>query len=114
MGDRAAGGEDGLARSVLDRLPLLQQRAVTAERVEGEIGRGAVGIDVGEAAGDFARAAGRLENRPLGRRLDAIVQRLEALPGYRRLKSVDDEAGRRQELAGVGHADEGVSPLAGR
>src|SRR5580704_12704187 len=52
MGDRAAGLDQRIARRVLDRLPLLQQRAVAAERVEGEIGCRAVRIDVGEAAGD--------------------------------------------------------------
>src|SRR6516164_2835174 len=37
MGDSAAGCDERIARGILDLLPLLNQRAMTTERVKGEI-----------------------------------------------------------------------------
>ena len=56
--DRAAGGNERIRCSGLDVSPLLDERAVAAQCMEAEIRRGTVGIDVGEAAGDLARAPG--------------------------------------------------------
>ena len=80
MRDRAAGVDQRVARRGLDRPPLLEQRAVPAKRVEGEIRRRAVGIDVGEAAGDLALDAGRLQDRLLGRRLHGVVEAPRSAP----------------------------------
>src|SRR5689334_2004926 len=80
MGDGAAGFDQGVARGSLDRLPLLQQRAVAAEAVEGEVRRGPVRIDMSEAAGDFAGLSGRVENGALGRRLHLVVEVLKLVP----------------------------------
>ena len=114
MRDRPARRDHGVARGVLDRLPLLEQRAMPAERMEREIGRGAVGIDMGEAARDLARRAGGLQDGALRRRLDGVVERLEPLPGDRGLERIVDDPGGRQKLARIGHADEGVAPQARR
>src|SRR5215470_1988270 len=51
MGDGAAALDHRVERRRFDRLPLLDELSVTAERVEGEVGRRAVRIDVGAAAG---------------------------------------------------------------
>src|SRR5262245_59559087 len=67
MGDRPAILDHGVERRALDREPLRAEPARLAERMEGEIGRGAVGIDMGEAAGDLALAAGCRQDRALGR-----------------------------------------------
>ncbi len=69
---------------------------------------------MGEAAGHLPRPAGRLTDGGFGRRLDAVVERLETLPGDRRLERVADDAARHGELAQIRHADEGVAPAAGR
>src|SRR5271169_3018518 len=61
MRDRAPGRDQCIARGILDRLPLFEQRAVPTKRVEGEIRRGSVGIDMGETTGDFAFHAGRIK-----------------------------------------------------
>src|SRR5581483_7200080 len=98
MGDGAAGRDQGVARRSLDRLPLLEQRTVAAEPVEGEVGRGAIGIDMGEAAGDLALFAGRFHDGAFGRRLHLVMEVLEPVPGDRRLESVVDDAGGSEEL----------------
>src|SRR5581483_12433377 len=67
--DCAARRDERVGGGGLDRLPLLQKRAVAAESVEREIGRGPVGIDVGEAAGDLARLARSIADGALRRRL---------------------------------------------
>src|SRR5262249_12394128 len=68
------------------------------------------GIDVGQAAGDKTGPAGCLPDCRLGRRLDAIVEEFEALPGDRRLEGVGDDRARDDALARKRHADEGVPP----
>src|SRR5207249_4993814 len=89
------------------------QRAVAPGRMEGEIGRGPVRIDVREPAGDLALLPGRVPDRLLGRRLDAVVEGLEALPGDRRLERIVDDAALDRALARVRHADEGIAPAPG-
>ena len=54
VGDRAAAFDDRIERGRFDDMILFCQRAVAAERVEREIGRGPVRIDMGEAAGDLS------------------------------------------------------------
>src|SRR6266853_5123037 len=61
MRDRATRRNQRVTGGILDRLPLLQKSAVTAERVERKIRRGPIRIDMGEAACDLAFHAGRLE-----------------------------------------------------
>ena len=91
MGNRAAAANDRIGRRLLDPMPLRLQLAVSPQRMKREIGRRAVGIDMRETAGDLAGPAGRLADASLGRFLDGIVKRLEALPGDRRLKGVGDD-----------------------
>ena len=91
MGDRAAAANDRVARRLLDSMPLRLQLAVPPQCMKREIGRGAVGINMCETAGDLARPAGRLADARPGRFLDGIMKRLEALPGDRRLKGVGDD-----------------------
>src|SRR5215472_425786 len=83
---------------------------MAAQSVKTEIRCGAVGIDVGEAAGDLAWLAGRLADGALGRGLDLVVERLEALPGNGGLEGVADDRARHHAFAPIGHADEGVAP----
>src|SRR5258707_6307041 len=101
MRDRATRLNQRVTGGTLDRLPLLQTSAVAAERVEGKIQRGAIRIDMGEAACDLAFHAGRLEDRTLGGRLDLVMETFEPVPGDGGLKSVIDETGRRQKLARI-------------
>ena len=63
MRDGAAILDHGVERRALDREPLRAELARLAQGVEGEVGRRAVRIDMGEAAGDLAVAAGRLADR---------------------------------------------------
>src|SRR6267154_2645300 len=80
-----------VAGGILDRLPLLQKSAVTAERVERKIRRGPIRIDMGEAACDLAFHAARLEDRTLGGRLNLVEKTFEPVPGDGGLKGVVDE-----------------------
>src|SRR5258707_1425230 len=70
MRDRAAVCDHGVERGTLDGKPLRAKLFRIAERMEREVGRGAVRIDVRKTAGDLTLAAGRLEYGRLGRRLD--------------------------------------------
>src|SRR5215470_18824675 len=90
VGDGPAIGNDGVERRALDCKPLRAELAGLAERVESEIGRGPVGIDMREAAGDLAVAASRLMDRVPGRGLDRIVELFKALPRDRGLESIVD------------------------
>src|SRR5438552_11346405 len=74
MRDGAARHNQRVAGRILDGLPLLEQRAVTAERVEGKIRCGPVRIDMGEAAGYLAFDAGRFQDGTLGRRFHAVMK----------------------------------------
>src|SRR5262245_24636629 len=69
MRDGAAVCDYRIERRALDGVPLWAEPARLAERVEGEVGRRTVGIDMGEAAGDLALAAGRRLDRGCGRGL---------------------------------------------
>ena len=55
MRDRAAVLDHGIERRALDRAPLRAELARLAERMEGEVGRRPVRVDMREAAGDLAR-----------------------------------------------------------
>ena len=74
--DRSTRGDQRVARGLLDGAPLLDQNAMTPERMEREVRRRAVGIDVGEAAGDLAWRPGRFDDGALGRGFDRVVERL--------------------------------------
>ena len=77
-------GEHGVARGALDLVPLRDLVAAPRRREHGEVRRGPVGVDVGEAAGHAARLAQRLARRAH----DASWKAPEALPGDRRLERV--------------------------
>src|ERR1700757_4981813 len=81
MGDRAASLDQRVACGIPDRLPLFNERAMASERVEREIRRRPVRIDVGEAAGHLASDASRLQNGTLCCGLDLVVEAFEAVPG---------------------------------
>ena len=70
VGDRAAGVDQRLGDGGLDLVPLLDLAAADRRGEDGEVGGGAVGIDVGEAAADAGRAGavGRDAARPRRRR----------------------------------------------
>ena len=74
MGDGPAVRNYRVERRALDDAPLCAELARLAERVEREIARGAVGIDMREATGDLPVAASRLADRVFGRGLDRVVE----------------------------------------
>src|SRR5260370_3450316 len=80
MRDSPAIRNHGVERRALDCEPLRAELARLAERVDREIGRGAVGIDMREAAGHLALTASRLKDRVRGRSLDRILEFFKALP----------------------------------
>src|SRR5262249_57506088 len=88
MRDSAAIRNHGVERPALDCEPLRAELARLAKRVDREIGRGAVGIDMREAAGDLTLAASRLKDRVLGHGLDHVMKFFKALPCDRRLERV--------------------------
>src|SRR5882762_8282226 len=96
MRNRAAALDYGIERRALDGEPLAPKLSGFAERVKGEIGRRSVGINVGEAAGDLALAAGRLFDGVLGRGMNSVVELFEAVPGDRCLERVVDHAAQDQ------------------
>jgi len=112
--DRAAVGDHRVECGGLDGGPLRTEPARISQRMEREVGRGAVRIGVCEAARDLSLAAGRLPDGVRGRRLDGVMERFEAIPRDRGLERVVDHAVQDQPLHRVGHADEGVAPHAGR
>ena len=83
-------------------------------RVIGEVGRGPVGVHVGEAAGHVPWPTGRILDCTLRRRPDAGVELLEAIPGDRGLEGVVQQAVGDQTLAVVGRTDEGLTPGIGQ
>ena len=83
---------------------------MVAEGVERKIGRGAIGIDVGETTGNLALYSGRSEDRALGRRLNLVVEAFEPIPGDGGFKGIVDKTRWRQKLAGIGHANKCVPP----
>ena len=80
MRDSPAIRNHGVERRALDCEPLRAELARLAERVDREIGRGAVGIGMREAAGDLALAASRLKDRALSSGLDRVVEFFKAAP----------------------------------
>src|SRR3984893_11819633 len=113
MRDGAAAVDHRVERRRFDRAPLLDQLAVTPERMEREVARRAVRIDLGAAPGVLAGPAGRVFDRARGRVFDAVVKRLEPVPGDRGLERVVDDGEPDQALDQIGHADEGGAPAAG-
>src|SRR5215211_7166672 len=89
--DGAAVLDHGVKRRALDREPLRAELARLAQGMEREVGRGAVRIDMSEAAGHFTLATGRLFDRILRCVLDRVVEFFEALPGDCRLERVVDD-----------------------
>ena len=90
----------------LDRQPLLELLAAARRREDREVGRGAVGVDVREAAGDpaaLARAPRAWRRRP-------PRGSGQALPGDRGLERVRRARRGHERVAQVGHAQEGVAP----
>ena len=79
MRDGPAIRNHGVERRALDCEPLRAKLARLAERVDREIGRGTVGINMREAAGDLALAASRLKDRALSSGLDRVVELFKAL-----------------------------------
>jgi hypothetical protein len=110
VGDRAAGGDERVRRGGLDLRPLLDLVAAARRGEDGVVRRRAVGIDVGEAAGD---------ERPLARGLarraeDLLVEGLEALPGDRRLERLAEDPDGHERVAQVRRAQERAAPRADR
>src|SRR5215469_10964974 len=91
VGDGTPGADQRVARGAFDRLPLRQQIAMPAERVECEIRGGPIRIDVGETAGYLPRAPSGLANRCFGCGFDRVVKGFEPFPGNRGLKCVGDD-----------------------
>ena len=110
MGDGAAGRNQRVAGCILDGLPLPEQSAVTAERVERKIGCGPVRVDMGEAASDLALHAGRFQDGTLGRGFDTVMKAFEPVPSDGGLERIVDEARRRQKFARIRHTDKSVAP----
>ena len=92
---------------------LFQRLRLVEDPAEGEIAARPVGIDVGEAAGDGALAAGHALDRVLGDLGDLLMEVAEALPGHRRLEGRAENPARHGMLAVVRCADELVAPGAG-
>ena len=79
-----------------------------AGREHREVGRGAVGVDVGEAAGHACpRRRARARRAARAPRPTNVV---EAVPGDRGLEGLGDHARRDQRVAQVGRLEEGVAP----
>src|SRR5579863_4398512 len=116
--DRAAERDADLVGRDLDVAPagerVLELAVTSAHGRVGEVGRRAVGIDVGETAGDPGLVPADLADRPRRALAHRLVEALEAVPGYRGLESVADHAEPDREIPPVRHADECVPPLAGR
>ena len=112
VGDRAAAVDQRLGDRRLDLVPLLDLAAAHRRREHREVGRGAVGVDVGEAAADAGRA-GALARHPAGlgdrgaRRLHhRRVELLEPVPGDRRLEGLREHAAGDEGVAQVGRQQE--------
>ena len=75
MGNGPAVRNHRVERRALNGTPLCAELPRLAQRVEREIGCGAVGIGMREAAGDLALAASRLTDRALGCGLGARRKR---------------------------------------
>ena len=73
-----------------------------------EVGRGAVGVDVGEAAEHAPLLAARLAHGLLARPRSPLVEGGEALPRDRRLEGLGEHAHRDEHVAQVGRAEERV------
>src|SRR6185369_12775340 len=113
MGDRAAERRDRIRGRELDLVPLLQLLTGPAGRVDRVIGRGAVGVYVGETARDHAAAA-RPAHRLPGGRQHTLVEFPEAIPGDGRLESLADQPEPDQAVAQVPAAQERSPPGRGR
>ena len=80
MGDRSACGEHGIGGGGFDRGPLLKLGAFLGGGQDGVVGRGPIGVDVGEPAGDVSGSAYGPHGAG-GSVDDACVQPREVAPG---------------------------------
>ena len=113
VGDRAAVRADRRRGRELDLVPLLQLLAGPAGRVDRVIGRGAVGVHVGETARDHAAAARQAHRLPGGRQ-HTLVEFPEAIPGDGGLEGLADQPEPDQAVAQVPAAQERSPPGRGR
>src|SRR5262249_52044 len=93
---------------------LIERDALVQHAAEGEVEAGAVGIDVGEPAGDGAVAPRGAFDGVLGEPDDLLMEVAHALPGHRGLEGRGENAARHRVLAVVRRTDEAVAPGAGR
>ena len=91
VGDRATGGHYRLGRSPFNLLMGFQFSPTLAESREGEVGSGAVGVDVGESSGDRPPAAGMVHS-VLDRFPYRCVQLGPLVPGNGGFQSVFNQA----------------------
>ncbi len=121
VSDGATGVDDGIGDGALDRPPLLDLLATRGRGNYGEVGGGAVRVDVSEAAGDLpssrsttpdSRAAplAHLAQSLLGGSGDALVKSGEALPGDGSLEGFAENAGGHEEIPHVGSAKKCLTP----
>src|SRR5689334_1063848 len=106
MSDGAAQFVQYLGGCDLDLPALLDEPRFVAERMEREVRRRAVRINVREAAGYDAGTARDLLNRTLGSRFDLCVEVREAIPRDRRLERLGDDPARGEHFAVVRHTQE--------
>src|SRR5262245_62773514 len=93
---------------------LIERDALVQHAAEGEVEARAVGIDVGETAGDGAVAPGDAFDGVLGEPDDLLMEVAHALPGHRGLESGGENAARHGVLAVVRRTDEAIAPGPGR
>ena len=116
VGDRAAALDQRLGDRGLDLVPLLDLSAAHGRRQHREVGRDAVGIDVGEAAADprrtgtLDRRSADLRHRLPRRRHHARVELLEAVPGDRRLEGLRKHPAGDERVAQVRRQQERPAP----
>ena len=98
VGDGGAGRGDRVARRALGGEPLAGGVVRVLAGEDGEVQRGAVGIQVRDVAADDGRRRGE---RVLQRRADGRVQRVEAGPRRRGLERLHEHAAVEQPVAQV-------------
>jgi len=115
--DSATAVDHRVERRRFDRRPLLDQLAVAPERMEREVGRRPVGIDVREARRQKARPvalAALLRERLLADGAHALMERRKPLPRDGRLERLAEHAHRDERVAQVRGREESAAPRAHR